>query len=295
MLRRRAGRAGRGRQRHQPRTPPRWSSSTYDPLPAVLDPCAGLAPGAPKARLDCPDNLVAHWAVKYGDVERTFAGAAHRMSEHFRMHKGGGHSIEARGVVARFDAADELLTVWDSTQMPHKAKRVLVDALGLSEDQVRVIAPDVGGGFGPKNPFYPEELAMPAAALAAGPSDQMDRGPPREFHRHQSRARAGLGGRSGGRRATASCSRSAAISATTTAPPRRPGLSLPQNATTNLLGPYVLPALPARRLALPHQHGGGDLDPRRRPAAGHLRDGAAARPHRRRARPRRATRCAAAI
>src|SRR5207245_2063735 len=96
---------------------------------------------------------------------KAFAGAAHRFSERFRIHKGGGHSIEARGVVARFDPADDLLTVWDSTQMPHKAKRILVQALGLGEHQVRVIAPDVGGGFGPKNPFYPEELALPAAAL----------------------------------------------------------------------------------------------------------------------------------
>jgi carbon-monoxide dehydrogenase large subunit len=90
------------------------------PLPGVLDPCAGLAPNAPKARLDCPDNLVAHWVVEYGEVERAFAGAAHRMSEHFRIHKGGGHSIEGRAVLARYDATDELLTVWDSTQMPKR-------------------------------------------------------------------------------------------------------------------------------------------------------------------------------
>ncbi len=48
-----------------------------EPLPAVIDPCAGLEPGAPKTRLDCPDNLLAHWVVKYGDVARAFAGAAH--------------------------------------------------------------------------------------------------------------------------------------------------------------------------------------------------------------------------
>ncbi len=71
-------------------------------------------------------------------------------------------------VLARYDAAEDLLTVWDGTQMPHKAKRVIVDTLGLAESQVRVIAPDVGGGFGPKNPFYPEELVVPAAALLLG-------------------------------------------------------------------------------------------------------------------------------
>src|SRR5437870_3491573 len=79
------------------------------PLPAVLDPRAGLERDAPKARLDCPDNLVARWTVKYGDVEGAFASASHRVSEHFRIHKGGGHSLEARGVVARFDAAEHLL------------------------------------------------------------------------------------------------------------------------------------------------------------------------------------------
>src|SRR5262249_17350434 len=98
-------------------------------LPAVLDPRAGLAPGAPKARLDCPDNLVAHWTMAYGDADAAVAGAAHRVAATFRMHKGGGHAIEARGVVARFDPVEDLLTVWDSTQMPHKAKRVLVEAL----------------------------------------------------------------------------------------------------------------------------------------------------------------------
>ena len=71
-------------------------------------------------------------------------------------------------MLARFDAAEDLLTVWDGTQMPHKAKRVIVDALGFAESQVRVIAPHVGGGFGPKNPFYPEELVVPAAALLLG-------------------------------------------------------------------------------------------------------------------------------
>ena len=140
-----------------------WSCS-IPTLPAVTDPVAALSPGSPRARLDCPDNLVAQWALKYGDAERAFARAAHRIAQRFRIHKGGGHSIETRAVLARFDAADGMLTVWDGTQMPHKAKRVIVDTLGLDESQVRVIAPHVGGGFGPKNPFYPEELVVPAAA-----------------------------------------------------------------------------------------------------------------------------------
>ena len=87
--------------------------------------------------------------------------------EQFRLHKGGGHSLEGRAVVASFDRPADLLTVWNSTQMPHRCKTVLVDMLALSEHQVRVIAPDVGGGFGPKAVFHPEELAIPTAALFA--------------------------------------------------------------------------------------------------------------------------------
>lgn len=137
----------------------------FAPLPAVIDPRGGLVPGSPKARLDCPDNLVAHTVVSYGELDAAFAGAAHRISERFRLHKGGGHSIEPRGLVARFDAAEQRLTVWDSTQMPHRAKAILVETLGLGEHQVRVVAPDVGGGFGPKAVIHPEEVTVPAAAM----------------------------------------------------------------------------------------------------------------------------------
>ncbi len=72
-------------------------------LPAVVDPFAGLEAGAPKARLDCPDNLVARQSIDYGDVDGAFANAAHRIKERFRLHKGGGHSIESRGVAVRID------------------------------------------------------------------------------------------------------------------------------------------------------------------------------------------------
>ena len=134
-------------------------------LPAAFDPVAGLAPGAAKARLDCPDNLVARQSIDYGDVDGALAKAAHRIAERFRMHKGGGHSIETRGVAVRFDDTDGAMTVFVNSQTPHRAKQILVAALGLSEPEIRVIAPDCGGGFGPKATFYPEELALPAAAL----------------------------------------------------------------------------------------------------------------------------------
>ncbi len=139
-----------------------------EPLPAVTDPFAGLEPGAPKARLDCPDNLVARQSIDYGDIEGAFAKAAHRIKERFRLHKGGGHSIETRGIAVRPDPVDETLTVYANTQMPHRARQILVAALGLPESRIRVVAPDSGGGFGPKAAFHPEELALPAAALLLG-------------------------------------------------------------------------------------------------------------------------------
>ena len=72
--------------------------------------------------------------------------------------------MECRGVVATHDALEDKLTVWSSTQTPHTCKRLLCDILGLAEDQIRVVIPDVGGGFGPKLIFYPEEVVVALAA-----------------------------------------------------------------------------------------------------------------------------------
>jgi carbon-monoxide dehydrogenase large subunit len=134
-------------------------------LPAVTDPVAGLEPGAPKARMDCPDNLVARQSIDYGDIDGAFAKAAHRIKARFRLHKGGGHSIETRGIAVRLDSVDDSIVVYANTQLPHRAKQILVAALGIGEQRIRVVAPDTGGGFGPKAAFHPEELALPVVAL----------------------------------------------------------------------------------------------------------------------------------
>jgi aerobic carbon-monoxide dehydrogenase large subunit len=214
----------------------------YEELPAVTDPVAAVAPGAPKARLDCADNLVAQWALKYGDAERAFADAAHRIAQRFRIHKGGGHSIETRAVLARYDAAEDLLTVWDGTQMPHKAKRVIVDALGLTENQVRVIPPHVGGGFGPKNPFYPEELVVPAAALLLGApvkwiEDRRESFTATNHEREQDWDLEVAFDGDGKLLAVRGKVHHDHGSATPS------GLSTAQNSATNFIGPYVLPAV----------------------------------------------------
>jgi aerobic carbon-monoxide dehydrogenase large subunit len=140
----------------------------YEPLPAAADCSAALAPGAPPVHSGASDNLVAAFTTGYGDVEAAFAGAAHVIKESFWLHRGCGHAMETRGCVGTYDPVDDRLTVWSSTQTPLVAARLLADLLGREEAAVRVIAPDVGGGFGPKLVFYPEEAAVAIAALITG-------------------------------------------------------------------------------------------------------------------------------
>jgi carbon-monoxide dehydrogenase large subunit len=137
----------------------------YDPLSAVADCRAALDPDAPRVHRNAPHNLLAEFGMTYGDVDRAFAAAPHVYRESFKVHRGGSHSIECRGAVAVYDPLEERLTLWSSTQMPHAAHRLLCDLLGRDENRVRVIAPDLGGGFGPKLVFYPEDIVTALAAM----------------------------------------------------------------------------------------------------------------------------------
>ncbi len=140
----------------------------YEPLPAAVDCRTALAAGAARAHRNAPHNLVAEFDMGYGDVESAFARAAHVYRESLWQHRGGGHSIECRGAVALHQRQDDRLTLWSSTQTPHAALRMLVQMLGRDESRVRVIAPDVGGGFGPKLVFYPEDVVTALAAMLTG-------------------------------------------------------------------------------------------------------------------------------
>ena len=140
----------------------------YEPLPAAADCRAALAPGAPKVHKGAPHNLLAEFTMGYGDTDQAFAGGARVFSESLWMHRGGSHSIECRGAVAVPDPIEDRITLWCSTQMPHAALRVLVDMLGRDENRLRVVTPDLGGGFGPKLVSYPEDVAVCVAALDTG-------------------------------------------------------------------------------------------------------------------------------
>jgi carbon-monoxide dehydrogenase large subunit len=137
----------------------------YDPLPAVTDPVAALAKDAPCAHSDQPHNLVGEFRTRFGKVEAAFAEAAHIFRAELLQHRGGSHSLECRGDVAVYDRIEDKLTLWSSTQAPHAARQQLAKVLGRPESQLRVVTPDVGGGFGPKLVFYPEDVVVCVAAL----------------------------------------------------------------------------------------------------------------------------------
>jgi CO/xanthine dehydrogenase Mo-binding subunit len=139
-----------------------------EPLDAVVDLEAALAPDAPRVHDDLPSNLAAHVAQRRGDYAKARAGAAHVLKRRFRYDRGAGAAIENRGIVASWDARQRELTVWDTTQAPIPVRNALANSLGLAESQVRVIAPFIGGGFGPKIMFYPEELLIPWIAMQLG-------------------------------------------------------------------------------------------------------------------------------
>ena len=137
-------------------------------LPAVADARAGATAGAPRAHLARDSNVIATMRAAHGDIDAVFARAAHRFTESFDTHRGGCHSMEGRGVIATVDPLDGDLSVWTSSQSPYMVRRHLATYLGRDESTIRVVAPDVGGGFGPKANAYPEEFAVALAALACG-------------------------------------------------------------------------------------------------------------------------------
>lgn len=137
----------------------------FDILPASADAEAAAQRGSPVAHSDAEHNILAEFNMGYGDTDAAFANAAHTVADKFAIHKGLGMAIEGRGLVARYDALEDRLTVWLATQMPHMAHRTLVNLLGRSETNTRVVTPDIGGGFGPKLVFYPEDIVVATAAL----------------------------------------------------------------------------------------------------------------------------------
>jgi len=140
----------------------------FEVLPAVSDCRDAAAPGAARVHSDLPDNIAAVVPMSYGDVDAAFANAAHVFEEEMFQHRGGAMTLEGRAVLASYDAAADMLTVWSATQTPHLGRGTLADLMERNLESIRVIAPYVGGGFGTKAPYYAEEAVIPAAAMKLG-------------------------------------------------------------------------------------------------------------------------------
>ncbi|MGE0566209.1 MAG: molybdopterin cofactor-binding domain-containing protein [Pseudolabrys sp.] len=140
----------------------------YDPLPVASDVRQAAEPAAAAAHSELGSNIASRFQMAYGDVETAFAKASHIFEEDIWQHRGGGMAMEPRAVVADFDAVRDLLTVWSATQTPHIGRRMLSDLIDRHLESIRYIAPDVGGGFGPKAIYYAEEAVIPAVAMKIG-------------------------------------------------------------------------------------------------------------------------------
>ncbi len=137
----------------------------YEPLPAVVDMLAGAEAGAPLIHPEWGNNVALRFKTGFGDAAAALASADVSVRERFYVQRYVGMPMETRGAVAQWDARDGSLTTWNGTQVVHFVQQGLVAALGLPAHKVRVIAPDVGGGFGTKATGYPEDLLVPAAAI----------------------------------------------------------------------------------------------------------------------------------
>jgi carbon-monoxide dehydrogenase large subunit len=124
----------------------------YDPLPASVDPQQAIAEGAPQLHAEAPNNIAFHWTVAGGDIDAAFASAPVVVRDRIVQQRLIPTAMEPRGAVAQFTPATGELTLWNTTQNPHIVRFIMSLVTGVPEDRLRVIAPEVGGGFGSKIP-----------------------------------------------------------------------------------------------------------------------------------------------
>ncbi len=140
----------------------------YAPLTAVMDPVLASTPESPLLHPEIGTNVAMRVTRGGGDVEGAFERAHVTVSQRYDVQRLAPAPMEPRGAVAEYEPRRNMVTLRDSTQNPHGAKRNLVKALNRTEDSVRVVTPDVGGGFGEKGQFFPEEVAIPYIATLIG-------------------------------------------------------------------------------------------------------------------------------
>jgi aerobic carbon-monoxide dehydrogenase large subunit len=142
----------------------------YEPLPSVTDTASTVAPDAPRVWDECPDNISnVHQSGKADAVATAFASAAHVVKRRYVISRVFAHYMQPRGVLASYDEGDERYTIWADVQYPHRVRNALAENIfKIPEHRIRVIANDIGGGFGTKGWQYPEHRLMPWAARKLG-------------------------------------------------------------------------------------------------------------------------------
>src|SRR5262245_12894474 len=130
----------------------------YEPLPAVIDPEKATQAGTPQIHPDVPKNQAFHWTVAGGDLDAAFKNAADVVKERIIQQRLVPNAIEPRSALAQWSGASGEVTLWNTSQNPHIARFLCSVVTGIPEDKIRVIATDVGGGFGSKIPVYPADF-----------------------------------------------------------------------------------------------------------------------------------------
>ncbi|MGH9368672.1 MAG: xanthine dehydrogenase family protein molybdopterin-binding subunit, partial [Thermoanaerobaculia bacterium] len=140
----------------------------YEPLPAVTDPQRAAQKGAPRLHADVPDNVCFLWNVKGGDVEAAFRSAEVVVRDRIRNQRLIPNAMEPRAALAQYSSGSGEVTLWVTSQNPHIVRFLLSLDTGIPEHKIRVVAPEVGGGFGSKIPHYPEDTMVIFASKALG-------------------------------------------------------------------------------------------------------------------------------
>ncbi len=141
---------------------------SLDALPPVADLELGRSAGAAVLHASLGGNVAEHIVMRVGDPEGALARAPVRLKERFRIQRHTGIPMETRGLLAAYDRGTDTLSVWGAAKVPHFNRQILADLLGRPETSVRMIETDVGGGFGVRGEFYPEDFLVPWAAIALG-------------------------------------------------------------------------------------------------------------------------------
>ena len=140
----------------------------YEPLGAVINPKAAAQDGAPQLHDDVPNNVAFTWAVAGGDTDAAFEQADVTVSDTITLQRLIANPMEPRAAIAQWFAPMGELTLWSTSQNPHIARFLTSVVTGVPEHKIRVIAPEVGGGFGSKIPYYPDEAITSFCAMRLG-------------------------------------------------------------------------------------------------------------------------------